>query len=89
MLAANIGFVAEENLHNLSGLFSRLLTIFWLDELADHGNVQGPNQIGHKHKGILQNGQSLNGLSPIVVRDVAAQFPYAFLNLFGRNNLAK
>src|SRR6202035_3769882 len=88
MLAANIRLMAEEDFHNLSASVS-LLAVFRLDELAHHGNLKRPHQIGHKHERILQNGQRLDRLSLVVIRDVASEFFHTLLDLLGCNYLAK
>src|ERR1039458_9197976 len=89
VLAANIRFMAEEYFHNLSRLAALLLAVFGLDELADHWNLQRAHQVGHENESILQDGKRLDGLSPVVVGDVASKLLHALLDLLGGNDLAK
>jgi hypothetical protein len=88
VLAANIGFVAEEYFDDL-GLGALLLAVFGLDELADHGNLEGADEVGHEDECVLEDGEGLDGLSAIVVGDLAREFLYPLLDLLGSNDLAK
>ena len=93
MLAVDIRLMAEEDFHNLSRVVARLLAgllaVFGLDELAHNRNVQGADQVGHEHEGVLQNLQGLYRLSPIIVGDLATQFLYSFLDLLRSNDLRR
>src|SRR5580658_1863162 len=93
MLAANIRFMAEEDLHHLSHLVALLvaglLAVFGLDELAYHRDFQRTHQVGHEHERIFQNAQSLDRLPLVVIGNVTRHFFHPLLDLLGGNYLAK
>ena len=53
------------------------------DELANHGNLDGPHQIREKHEGVFEDGEHLDGFSFVVVGDLPAEFFDSLLNLIG------
>jgi len=88
MLAFDIELVGEENLkHRRFALVGLLVSR--LDERADDRHIQGPHQVGHKHKAVFQDAEGNYGLPAIVVGNLAAQFPDSFLDLVGRDHLAQ
>src|SRR5579862_4933652 len=89
VLSANIGFMAEKDLHHLGGLASLLPAVLRLDELADHRNFQSAHQVSHEHKRIFKNSERLNGLPLIVVRDMPRQLLDTFLYVLRRYHRAK
>src|ERR1700733_1884189 len=89
MLAHDIQFVAEEYFEKACGCVLGLSTVPGLDELADDRHLQDANQIGHEHKPILQQPQSVNGLALIVGGDLPRHLAHTLLNLLGRNHRAQ
>src|SRR6266404_6864967 len=85
MLPFDFQFMAEENLHHspataLLGLVTRL------NELANHGDFDGPDQIRQENKAVLQNCQSMNALALVIIGNLTRHLPDALLYLLSRND---
>jgi len=88
VVAANIGFVAEENLRDVAIVMARLAALFRLDELAHHRYFQNPHQVGKEDESVFQNRERLDGLAFVVDRYLPSQFLDALLDLLAANDLA-
>ena len=88
VLAGDFQFVAEVDFeHGRFGLVE--LLVARLDEGADHGHVDGPDEIRHEHETVFQDAERDYGLAAVVVGNLAAEFADSLLNLIGRNDLAQ
>src|SRR6185436_5320583 len=89
MLPANIELVTKENFEHSAWPTSNLVAVFGLDKRADHRSVQNPHQVGHEHEPILKDGQGVDCLPAIIVRNLPRHFLQALLNLLSGNHRTK
>jgi hypothetical protein len=86
VLADNGEFVAEENLKKARRGTLLIAPVPGLDELANDGYFQNPNQVGHENEAIFEQCQGMDCLALIVGGDLPSHFAYAFLNLLRGNH---
>ena len=86
VLAFDVRFVAEEDLHHVIGSAGLRAAVPRLDELAHYGHIHSPYQVGQKDEGVLQDGQHLDCLTLVVLRDLMPKLLHTLLNLFGRDD---
>ena len=89
VLSANVGFVAEENLHGIVRRAAGRPGVAWLDELANYRDFQRAHQVGLKHERVFEHRQYLDGVASIVIGDLPRQFLDSFLDLISGDNRAK
>src|SRR5215469_11421869 len=87
MLSADIGLVAEKDLHHIASRPTLGSAVLRLNELAHDRDLESPRQIGLEHERILKHGQHLDGQAPVIIRDLPRQLFDSLLDLLGRNHL--
>src|SRR5207237_5557580 len=86
VFSTDIWLMAEENFQDIPRPLVLLLAIPWLDELAGHGNLKCPYQVGHEHESVLQQRHGMKSLTAIIIGDLPRYFPYPLLDLLRRDH---
>ena len=83
VLVAEIDFVAEENFDEwgVAVLVVLPFGIVGFDELADEGDLEAANQVGHEDEAVFEDAEDVEAFALVIVGDLARHFLDALLNL--------
>src|SRR5215469_13517910 len=81
VFSADVELVTEKDLEYIRGCARTLLAVARLHEGTYDRDLDGAYQIRHKNEAVLENGQGLQGLALVVIRDLARELPHPLLNL--------